>query len=78
MPDSVDVDAVLLLMEHHLEIHHKRTDELLERLTELARGIGIERFAGESAEALVERVRKLARGEFPDEAPTNPEGVPVK
>jgi hypothetical protein len=78
MPDSVDVDAVLLLMEHHLELHHKRTDELLERLTELARGIGIERFIGESADALVDRVRKLARGEFPEEVPTNPEGPLVK
>ena len=77
MPDSVDVDAVLLLMEHFLEVHHKQTDTLIERLTELAKGIGVEHFAGESPDALVERVRKIARGEFPDETPTNPE-IPVK
>jgi hypothetical protein len=73
MPDSVDIDAVLLLMEHFLEVHHKQTDILIARLTDLARGIGVEHFVGESPDALVERVRKIARGEFPDETPTNPD-----
>ena len=78
MPDSVDIDTVLLLMEHFLEVHRKETNELITRLTELAKGIGVERFIGETPDALVARVRKIAREGFPDEAPTNREGTLVK
>src|SRR5512135_2313415 len=69
MPDSVDIDAVLLLMEHFLELHRRQVQETAERLTSLASSVGIERKYGETLDQLVERVRKTAQKGFPEEEP---------
>lgn len=69
MPDTVDIHAIVLLMEHFLEIHHKQLDESTERLTELARSVGVERNFGENLDSLVDRVKRLAHGDFTDEEP---------
>jgi hypothetical protein len=31
MPDTVDLDSTLLLMQHYLELHHKQTHEISEK-----------------------------------------------
>ncbi len=78
MPESIDIDAVLLLMEHFLEIHSQQARESTEKIVELARSIGLERGAGESLEGLVERARSLtSQDSYEEEPPTLREGRAV-
>ena len=70
-----NVDAVLLLMEHHLELFRKSEKDAEERLTTLAASVGVTRRLHEPLGELVDRVRRLSQGEFPaEEPPTNREG----
>ena len=69
MSDTVDINTIVTLMEHFLEVHHKQTHEATERLTALARSVGVERHFGETLDSLVDRVRRLSHGDFSDEEP---------
>ena len=71
---DVNLDSVLLLMEHYLQLLHSREAELTKKIEDLAAKVHVVRRNGETVDQLVERVRSMVRGDFPEEEPpTMPE-----